>query len=148
MIRTPRSGFTLAEIVVVLLILGLTAALVTPAIRAAPSDPLDGAADELVRVLETARRAAAARGSTIQVTLRSSGSIRSELLHGDSALVLHNAALGAGWLHVDLDAPPQVITFDPAGTASPRIVRIRHGSASRTVAVDRWTGAVRRGTVP
>lgn len=138
-----RAGFTLAELLVVILILGLSAAVVAPAMHAGPADSLAAATDDVVRLLESARRSAADRALPVRLTLDPSGRFRAEARSGDSTIVLADSTLALGGARLDSERPA-VVTFDPLGTATPATLRLRLHSATRTVRIDRWTGAVRR----
>jgi type II secretion system protein H len=140
-----RLGFTLAEVVVVMLILGLTAAVVAPAMRSTPYDRLATAADELVRVLERARRSAAELASPVRLTLDPrSGRVRMEAIDGDTVIGIEDRALSLGPARLELDLADRALTFDPLGGATPGSLRLRFGSAVQVIAVERWTGAARR----
>ena len=65
----PRRGFTLVELIVVLLLMGLAFALVAPTL-ARPSAP---ERDPAQRVLDAARAAAVRRGETMLVDVRADG---------------------------------------------------------------------------
>jgi prepilin-type N-terminal cleavage/methylation domain-containing protein len=67
-------GFTLLELVVVLIVLALAAALTAPALTRAPEHRESG----LATLLTVSREAAALRGETIRLSIAGSGSWRME----------------------------------------------------------------------
>jgi prepilin-type N-terminal cleavage/methylation domain-containing protein len=70
--RTAARGFTLLELVVVLIVLSLAAALAAPALTRHPDHRESGLAGLIV----SAREAAARRGETVHLTIRGSGTWR------------------------------------------------------------------------
>ena len=64
-----RCGFTLAELVVVLVILSVVAATVMPALRASAPDGLSIGAAEVSRLLLSAERAALEAGVPVRLTV-------------------------------------------------------------------------------
>lgn len=118
-------GFTLLEVVVVLIVLGLATALVAPAL--APPDR--GPAATLQRVVDHTRSVAARRGETLVLDVSESGrwSVRGTASVGEAALesgALAEAAPGAefslrispfgscGWAR-DVDATRASLSIDP-----------------------------------
>ncbi|MGH7517994.1 MAG: GspH/FimT family pseudopilin [Gemmatimonadales bacterium] len=143
-----RTGYTLAEVVVVLLILGIGAAVVAPAIVRGPADDLDTGSDEIIRVLETARREAVNRATSVQVRLDMTAArfaIRSVQSDSIELLAEGTLPLPAGVAPERRDAPVE-FTFAPTGVATASdSVRLTGQSGSRVIAADRWTGAPVRG---
>ncbi len=143
---TSRTGFTLAEVVVVLLILGISAAVVGPAIARGPASELDTAADALVQALERARRTAVTGGATVRVALEPTTrrltvvSIRSDSIELVDEIVLQ---LPAG-VTLDPSSSPAAFTFTAAGLATGDSVRVGSPDGRRTIRVDRWTGVALR----
>jgi general secretion pathway protein H len=142
------TGFTMAELLVVLVILGLTSAIVTPAIVAPAEDQLAAAADDLVRALELARRSAAERALPVSVRLDPArGRVRSETVDGDNAVLLEDRVLRLGAARLDLQSGDGRLTFHSSGGATPASFRLSLGPATHVITVERWTGAPRRDQV-
>ncbi len=140
-----RRGFTLVEVVVMLAILGLTAAAVAPALGRLGTEPTGSAAREFAGDLRSARRTAIERGRAATVsTVPGTGRYTVE----------RDARDGDGPPEVDVrdlpdDArfaasePPARIRFSPLGVATAGRVSIRAAGRRTVVSVDRWTGGVR-----
>jgi len=79
----PRHGVTLLELLVVLVLLGLLAALTAPALRRA-REP-DGESDR--RVIALARSAAVRRGETLALDMSADGRWRLVVARGDSTAI-------------------------------------------------------------
>lgn len=137
-----RGGFTLVEMVVVLVILSIAAAAVAPALLR-PSAPAEvEAAAQVVKMLGGARRLAVERGEAVSLTLDPAA----RTWRAAAEPVGDSLAAGA------LELPPGV-AIAPAG--APRFVFRPLGGAAggpltlavegRTVRVDvdRWTGEAR-----
>jgi len=118
-----RSGFTLVEVLVVLILLGVVAGLVAPALRPPPRPDESGVA-ALVR---RARQTAARRGETIYLGLSPTGAWRI-----DGAASLAEGALATGAV-TDYAGPPATLVISPIGTCA---FDLRSGAAASTVAID------------
>lgn len=136
-------GFTLVEILVVLAILGITAAAVVPALaRATEEDSTTRAARELERVLIAARTAALERARPVDLTLLpEQGRYRTRLRDG-AALDSGTIALDAG-IRIRSAVSPQVFRFSPTGTVDGDSLLVLGTGGARVVLVDRWTGGIR-----
>jgi len=136
-------GFTLVEILVVLAILGITAAAVVPALARATSE--DGAtrtARALEHVLMTARNTALERAQAVDLTLvTEAGRWRVRLRDG--------TALDSGT--IDLDdgsriqgsAPRSTFRFAPNGSVDGDSLLVLGPGGARALIVDRWSGGIR-----
>ncbi len=138
----PRPGFTLVEVVVVLLILSVSAAVVVPSF-ARPGDAMDLVVDRATRLLHDSRRLAVSRATRVRLGLEPDGRFHAWLLESDSG-----AALAEGRLplppEISLDSDRTLLlTFDLAGGAVGDSIPLRSGNQVRVLALDRWTGAVR-----
>jgi general secretion pathway protein H len=134
--RNPQSAFTLVELLIVLAILGLTAAVVVPALpRLVPDDPLTQSTGEVVGLLREARGAALERAAPVTVTLDPA---TGRYWTGDTSAVLH---LAEG-VTLSADTNRVSFTFTATGPAHGPVVLVRAPDGARQVGVDRWTGAV------
>lgn len=143
--RRRRLGFTLIELVVVLMIVGIAGAMVVPAF--AGRRDAETAASELAAIYRAAREAAADRAVVVTVTvdLRSgryevvtdpaeraaAQTLRTGTLRMSAGVRLGDA--GAGWA---------VTSFDPFGRARGRSVLVRDGEELYEVSADPWTANV------
>ena len=141
-----RRGFTLVDVLVVLVIIGMTAAVVVPAIRPPAAAGAAAAARALVEAYGAAERAALTEGISHTLTL--------EMTTGKYAVLAEVAphlpadTLRAGIL--PLSAGTHLTggrdgwaraTFDPLGRARGDRVTISHDAEEYAVGVDPWTAA-------
>ena len=142
---TSRAGRTLAEMLVVLALLGLVGTAVAPALRDArePRGAVRTAGDLRDR-LQRARDLAAERSATVTVVL-DPVSGRTWTLLGDEGTAIADAAPlarpAAGGAVAIAAADSRVRwTFHPAGPAFGADVIVRDARGAIAVGVDRWTG--------
>jgi prepilin-type N-terminal cleavage/methylation domain-containing protein len=143
-----RLGFTLVEVLVVLLIVAITAAVAVPNLARATGGGAgaDAVARDLVEAYHAARDAAASRGApaTVTLELRSgsywitiarSAAAKDTLRHGALPLTPSTRLSGGhdGWAET---------TFDPLGRSRNEPVMVAEGEDRYEVTVDAWTAAV------
>lgn len=102
-------GFTLVEILVVIVVLGLVVGVVAPAVLPPRRDEVDA---DLARLIRSARAAAAARQETLFVRLAPSGDWRIEGADTDGA-----GDVAAGTLRA-YAGPAGTIIVSPVGTCA------------------------------
>ena len=138
-----KRGFTLVEILVVLAILGITAAAVVPALARAPTeDDLTRAARALERVAAAARRTALERATPVAVTLvPESGRYWVHLSDG-TAIDSGAIALDQGTRMRSAVPRPQ-FRFGPLGTADGDSLLLLGAGGAQSLVADRWTGGIR-----
>jgi general secretion pathway protein H len=143
----PRSsrtaGFTLAEIVVVLSIVALSAAVAAPAlIDLSRADPETASADAVQELLGRARATALRYGSPVVVTLDlESGRYWVELEDGREARLLATDRIELNRARLVGVGPRARFRFEPWGGASGDDLEVRLTRTIR-VSVNRWTGGV------
>jgi type II secretion system protein H len=141
---TSQSGFTLLELVVVLVIVGVISAVTIPAFSAGRrDDPAAAGASEVVSHLRTARSRALtlAQPTTLLIDTRARlFTLTSET--GDSIAAIAQGAITLA-LGVSLAGTPAVarFRFAPRGTAGGDTLFVRGDGPAVAVWVDRWTGA-------
>ncbi|HEX7049243.1 MAG TPA: GspH/FimT family pseudopilin [Longimicrobiales bacterium] len=143
--RRP-AGFTLAELVVVLLLLGVMAAVVVPALRAPAPDSAPEAARRIAAVLESARNAAVDRG--VAVAVRFTAATGEYVVATAPWLDRAPETLGTGRLVLSPGATLHVVgrattVFDPLRRARGGSIIVRNGEERYEVSVDHWTGDAR-----
>jgi len=137
-----KRGFTLVEVVVVIAILGITAAAVVPALaRATTEDDLTRGARALGDVLDAARSRALERTRSVSVTLVPETG-RYWVSAGAEPLDSGILGLDPG-VRLQSPAPRPSFRFDPLGTADGDSVLLVGPSGARALSLDRWTGALR-----
>lgn len=143
----PDAGFTLAEVVAVVVVMGVVATVAVPAFRPVQERSAHAAADALREVYADARGTAAKRGVPVLVVLETAtdsfavfaepeGGPRELLRAG--RLPLPEAGTVAGGRGGRAHA-----RFTPLGRARADRVTLADGDARRVVEVDPWTGAPR-----
>jgi len=144
---TERPGFTLVEVVVVLTILGVVAAVSVPSLVRMLRGGADSVARDVVSVYGTARDAATTRGAPASVLLElatgaywvvtepSTTAAVDTLRQGRLRLAPEIRLTGGhrGWV---------VTTFDPLGRSRGSPVFVSEGQNVHEIAADPWTAAV------
>ncbi len=142
-----RSGFTLAEVLVVLVVIGIVSAAVAPALaRGARPHPVDAAAGEIRDLLAGARRTAVRRGTPVVVELDPRTGRYRVLADSEDAPA---KPIAEGVLPLpegvasDPPAGTRRFTFGVLGAGQGGEVVMRSGGRTAAVGMDPWTGEVR-----
>lgn len=143
-----HEGFTLVETITVLVILGVAAAAVVPALDALLRPGPRAAAEELAGAYRSARAAAASRAATATVTLDPrSGAWRvfvGSASGADDVLAGGNLLTDRADTRVVAPAGDRLVArFDARSRARAPTVVFERAGERFTVHVDPWTGAVR-----
>lgn len=110
-----RPGFTLVELIVVLVLIGLTLGLIAPALRS-PPEPSDAG---LEPVLRAGRLAAVRRGEPVTVRIEPGGAWRADARIGEEAIAAGTLASGPG--------RSVTLVFSPLGTCAADVRTAAHG---------------------
>ena len=147
----PQSGFTLLELLVVLVLLGIIAVLVAPGLGGSLDNAkLKTASRELLAALRVQRSAAITQGKIITLSFATdepSYRIDDELVVLAAGLsIVYQAAAGTtsdGGLGQQLpDGGNNHLVFYPDGSSSGALLQLRLGDGLRYIHVDWLTGAV------
>ena len=140
-------GFTLVELLVVLAMLAIAAAVAVPALRPPAERSAGAAADSLLHVLARARTDAAARGTPVHVEVRAGDGRFAVTADGEDGA---RDTLRAG----SLPLPPggrasggrrgtARMSFDASGRARADRVALTDEGGRIEIVVDAWSGAAR-----
>jgi type II secretion system protein H len=138
-------GFTLVEILVVIAILGITAAAVVPALaRATTEDDVTRAARAFERVAVAARTTALERATPVDLTLvPESGRYWVRLLDEGGAAIDSGTIVLEHGTRLRSPVPRPRIRFGPLGTADGDSLIVLGASGAQALVLDRWTGGIR-----
>lgn len=141
---TRQSGFTLLELVVVLVIVGVISAVTIPAFYAGPpDDPAVVGASEVVSLLRSARSRALGRAQP--VSLRINPRTRLFTLTTETADSIQQIAQGIVTLPRGVSLRTSSVMaqfrFAASGAARGDTLFVRGSGPAVAVWVDRWTGA-------
>jgi prepilin-type N-terminal cleavage/methylation domain-containing protein len=157
--RTRGNGFTLVEVVVVLVILSITAVIAVPAFRAAQvRSDMDLATERVEILLRIARDSAVRTAMPVTVVVDSATSLvwlttptSIGMAEGSAALLSAGVAAAAPTgpgssidlprgVRMELASARARFTFQPGGQAFPDSIYLRSGATTRLVTVNPWTG--------
>ena len=141
-----RNGFTLVEMLIVIVILAVVSAVTVPAFRSSPDDDITSSANVLTTLMQRSRQTAVERGQTVTLvvdaenarywaTLQSTGQADSLLSYGPLEL-----ASGAT---IKSDEPRPRYVFAPSGAASGAPLEVRLDSRAAVITLNQWTGDAR-----
>ncbi|GAB6041074.1 hypothetical protein JCM17961_17480 [Endothiovibrio diazotrophicus] len=138
--RTRVSGFTLLELLVVMAIVGMLAALVAPRIGSSEGSLFRAQVREAVAALNYARRSAIIQGYPAEAVLQPGGVTDP----GEGHWVSRGVSLSVleGKVPEGKDAPFKV-TFFPEGGSSGGELALKLGTRTATIRIDAVTGRVR-----
>lgn len=146
--RLGRRGFTLVELAVVILVLGMVVVLSAPALPR-PRRGADATAHAMADLLRRARRDAAREGGVRAVEvepesgryrIRTRASDGSDSIVGEGALPIP----GSVSLFLPAEGDGRTVRFNALGRAEGGAFRVRDADGNRRIVViDRFTGSVR-----
>ena len=141
-----RRGFTLVEMLIVIVILAIVSAVTVPALRANPDDELTTSANAVTNLMQRSRQTAVERGQTVTLvvdvenarywaTIVSTGEPDSVVAYGPIEL-----ASGAT---ITADKSRVHYVFAPSGAAAGGPLQVRMDSRAAVITLNQWTGDAR-----
>jgi prepilin-type N-terminal cleavage/methylation domain-containing protein len=143
--RRARCGFTLWELTMVLLVMGIAATLAAPAFARFGTESPPAGANALIGLLHDGRKAAIDYDATVTLRLDPK-TLKYEV---DTSTANGFGVLAAGRLDVGVtqtlvtDLPRLQYVFRPTGAAFADTVVVRGGPTQLVVRVDPWSGVAR-----
>ena len=139
-------GFTLIEMLIVIVILAIVSAVTVPALRSSPDDAMTSSAKVLTTLMQRARQTAVERGQNVSLvvdaenarywaTILSPGNPDSVVSYGPIELAA-GATLSA-------DESRSRYVFAPSGAATGSPIVVRLDSRAAVITLDQWTGDAR-----
>jgi|1185.fasta_scaffold1039435_2 general secretion pathway protein H len=143
---TARVGFTLVEMLVVIVILAIVSAVTVPALRSDPDDEVTTTAGVITRLLAQSRETAVRRGEAVDLIVDAENArywaVVAETGKRDSVLSYGAIAIPTG-ANVTADESRSRYTFLPTGGTSGGSLTLRMNSRAAVINLDRWTGDAR-----
>jgi prepilin-type N-terminal cleavage/methylation domain-containing protein len=141
-VKRLRRGFTLLEMGIVLAIMAVSAMLVAPALARMGQGRPPQVGEDVVRLLNDARKIAIERNETVTLRLDPvSGRYRADTVGVSGSGELGEGAMTFGAQETLVtDQPRLVYVFHPTGSTFADTVLVRGAGASARVWVDRWNG--------
>ena len=140
--RRMRSGFTLWELTMVLIVMGIAATLAAPAFARFGTEQPVSAADAILGLLHDARKAAIDFDATVTLRLDP----KTLKYQVDTATVIGFGTFAAGRLDIGMtqalvtDLPRLQYVFRSTGAAFADTVVVHGGPTALVVRVDPWSG--------
>lgn len=138
-VTASRPGFTLIELVIVMVIISIMGAVIVPALaRPVAIDPM-AAARPLTDVLRSAHRAAVDSGRIVRLTVDPSTARYAARMEG-SATSLASGTMDLAGSSLIADSVRASFAFHPTGAATGDVIVVSGGVRTILVTVDPWTG--------
>lgn len=140
---SAREGFTLVEMMVVILILAIVSAVTIPAFRWSTDDKLANAAGVITNLMQRSRQTAVERGQSVALVVDAEHArywaVVQTTGNADSVVSYGAIDMSPG-ATLTSDAPRSRYVFDPSGSASGPPLVVKVDSRATVVTLDRWTG--------
>ena len=141
--RPGREAFTIMELVVVFVLIGIISAVVAPALwRAAAPDTAGAITDPVVSLLRFAQRTAADHNQMVSLAIDPATNAYRVQTVGDGVTRASGTLTFPGQAHFLTDAARLSIAFDSRGGADADSLVVGDLQNVAVVRVDPWTGAI------
>ena len=145
-VLAERSGFTLVEMLIVIVILAIVSAVTVPAMRSSPDDELTTSASVVTNIMQRSRQTAIERGQTVALvvdaenarywaTIQSTGQPDSVVSYGPIELSSGATIMAA--------EPRSRYFFAPSGAATGGPIEVRMHARAALITLNQWTGDAR-----
>ena len=138
-----RGGFTLVEMLVVIVILAIVSAVTVPALRSTPDDDLTTSANALTTLMQRSRQTAVERGQPVTLVVDAEHARYWATVERtgvpDSVVSYGPVDLASGATLTADDARSRYV-FAPTGSASGGPLTVRLDSRAAVITVNQWTG--------
>jgi prepilin-type N-terminal cleavage/methylation domain-containing protein len=141
--RKGRAAFTIIELVVVLVLIGIISAVVAPAIwNAAAPDSTNTLAAPLVSLLRSAQRTAAEQNEVVTVLINPGNNAYRAEVARDGGTPISGTLPFPTQAHFITDSARLRIVFNPTGSVSADPLVLADAKNVAVIRIDPWTGAM------
>jgi type II secretion system protein H len=141
--RADSRGFTLIEMLIVIVILAIVSAVTVPALRSGPDDAMTSSAKVLTTLMQRSRQTAVERGQTLSLVVDAENARYWATIvspgNPDSVVSYGPIELAAG-ATLSADEARSRYVFAPSGAATGSPIVVRLDSRAAVITLDQWTG--------
>jgi type II secretion system protein H len=145
-ILVAREGFTLVEMLIVIVILAIVSAVTIPALRSNPDDALTTSANTLTTLMQRSRQTAIERGQNVTLVVDAENARYWATIMNtnrpDSLVSFGPIELASG-ATLSSEEPRSRFVFVPSGAASGPPIEMRLDSRAAIITLNQWTGDAR-----
>jgi len=138
-----QAGFTLVEMLIVIVILAIVSAVTIPALRSNPDDELTTSAKALTTLMQRSRQTAIERGETVALVVDAEHTRYWAMIvrpgNADSVVSYGAIELSSG-ATLTADESRSRYVFGPSGGASGGPIVVRMDSRAAVITLNQWTG--------